>query len=298
MAFRLRKLGGIDTGFPASDAQTDFSRARREQALARLTSRLRREPSDFDVILPFEEVVAALGWVGQRSLGLQSIPLDSIVGTVDRSKEFDREFRPTSGRVRGRWQRIAEAQRRGRDMPPISVYRVGDLHFVQRRPPPRVGRAGSGPHAHRRIRDRGRDPGPDRLAAAARGPAAEGTRAPVQRAGAAERRGARARAALGPVGLRLPGGGRRGLGHARDSGPRRVHDARGGRRGLVPRGLPAGRQARCARPAARRPERDRRLHARGVRPLPADAHARVEREDPHRAAAEAATSATRRGSGS
>ncbi len=131
MAFRLRKLGGTDTGFPASDAQTDFSRARREQALARLTSRLRREPSDFDLILPFEEVVAALGWVGQRSQGLKSIPLESIVGTVDRSKEFDRAFRPTSGRVRGRWQRIAEAQRRGRDMPPISVYQVGDLHFVR-----------------------------------------------------------------------------------------------------------------------------------------------------------------------
>jgi hypothetical protein len=121
----------MDTGFPASDAQTDFSRARREHALARLTARLRGEPSDFDVILPFEEVVAELGWVGQRSLGLQFIPLDSIVGTVDRSKEFDREFRPTSGSVRGRWQRIAEAQRRGRDMPPISVYRVGDLHFVK-----------------------------------------------------------------------------------------------------------------------------------------------------------------------
>ena len=131
MSPRLRRLGGMDTGFPASDAQTDFSRARRERALARLTARLRGEPSDFHVILPFEEVIAELGWKSQRSIGLQSIPLDSIVGTVDRSKEFDREFRPTSGTVRGRWQRIAEAQRRGRDMPPISVYRVGDLHFVK-----------------------------------------------------------------------------------------------------------------------------------------------------------------------
>jgi hypothetical protein len=131
MSPRLRKLGGLDTGFPASDAQTDFSRARRERALARLTARLRRESSDFDVILPFEEVLAALGRAGQRSVGLQSIPLDSIVGTVDRRKEFDRRFRPTSGRVRGRWERIAEVQRRGGDMPPISAYRIGDLHFVK-----------------------------------------------------------------------------------------------------------------------------------------------------------------------
>ena len=99
--------------------------------LARLVTRLRREPDDVDVILPFEEVVEALGNRGERSLGLQSIVLDSIVGTVDRSRDFDRRFRPTSQRVRGRWQRIAEAQRRGQAMPPISVYRIGDIHFVR-----------------------------------------------------------------------------------------------------------------------------------------------------------------------
>lgn len=121
----------MDTGFPTQDAQTDFSRARRRQLLARLAMRLRREPDDVNLILPFEEVVEALGPRGERTLGLQTIPLDSIVGTVDRSREFDRSFRPTSQRVRGRWERIAEAQRRGAAMPPISVYRVGDLHFVK-----------------------------------------------------------------------------------------------------------------------------------------------------------------------
>src|SRR5438045_8864587 len=68
---------------------------------------------------------------GERYLALRPIPLDSIVGTVDRAREFDRRFRPTSARVRGRWQRIAEAQRRGQAMPPISVYRIGDMHFVR-----------------------------------------------------------------------------------------------------------------------------------------------------------------------
>ena len=120
-----------DTGFPQSDAQFDFSRARRRRALAGLAGRLRGEPGDVGVILPFEEVIEALGRRGERSLGLQSIELDSIVGTVDRSREFDRDFRPTSGRVRQRWERIAVAQRRGESMPPISVYRVGDLHFVK-----------------------------------------------------------------------------------------------------------------------------------------------------------------------
>lgn len=120
-----------DTGFPAADAQFDFSRVRRRRLLGALTGRLRREPSDVNVILPFEEVVEALGRVSERPLGLQSIDLDSIVGTVDRGKEFDRRFRPTSGRVRTRWERIAQAQRRGESMPPIRVYRIGDVHFVE-----------------------------------------------------------------------------------------------------------------------------------------------------------------------
>jgi hypothetical protein len=119
------------TGFPSADAQDDFSRARRSQLLAELGRRLRREPDDVALILPFDEVVEALGRVGEVELGLETIPLDSIVGTVDRTRDFDRGFRPTTTRVRGRWQRIAAAQRRGEAFPPISVYRVGDLHFVR-----------------------------------------------------------------------------------------------------------------------------------------------------------------------
>jgi hypothetical protein len=120
-----------DTGFPSADAQFDYSRARRRQVLARLASRLRGQPSDIHVILPFDEVVDALGRRGEKSLGLQSISLDSIVGTVGRSRDFDRSFRPVTNRSRTRWERIANAQRRGRDMPPISVYRIGELHFVR-----------------------------------------------------------------------------------------------------------------------------------------------------------------------
>jgi hypothetical protein len=120
-----------DTGLPSADAQFDFSRARRRRALARVSARLRREPDDVNHILPFEEVARALGRIGERRLGQQLISLDSIVGTVDRSREFDRAFRPTSPRVRERWQRINTAQRKGEAMPPIDVYRIGELHFVK-----------------------------------------------------------------------------------------------------------------------------------------------------------------------
>jgi hypothetical protein len=119
-----------DTGFPQADVENDFQRARRRQVLARLSQRLRREPDDVNLILPFDEVVAALGMTGERKLGLQVIKLDTVVGTVDSTRDFDRRFRPTSSRVRERWERLALAQRRGESIPPIDVYRVGELHFV------------------------------------------------------------------------------------------------------------------------------------------------------------------------
>jgi hypothetical protein len=119
------------TGLPRDSARADFARERRRRTLASVASRLRLEPDDVSVMLPFEEVLAALGRAGQRDLGIQLIPLDSIVGTVDRRRgEFDRDFRPSPG-VRGRWERVAEARRRGHELPPIDVYRLGELHFVQ-----------------------------------------------------------------------------------------------------------------------------------------------------------------------
>jgi hypothetical protein len=96
-----------------------------------LAARLRGEPSDVNMILPFEEVVDALGRLGERRLGLRTIPLDAIVGTVDRSRDFDRSFRPTTGRTRQRWERIAGAHRRGEEFPPIDVYQLGDVYFVR-----------------------------------------------------------------------------------------------------------------------------------------------------------------------
>jgi hypothetical protein len=121
----------VSTGFPGADAQSDFSRARRARLLADLGRRLRREPDDVGLMLPFEEVVEALGRTGQADLGLQVVTLDSVVGTVDRTADFDRGFRPTSARLRSRWERIAAAQRRGEALPPVSLYKVGDLYFVR-----------------------------------------------------------------------------------------------------------------------------------------------------------------------
>jgi hypothetical protein len=120
----------LDTGFPRADAENDFLRARRRQFLATLAHRLRGRRGDGNRLLVLDDVVAPLGWHGQRQLGLQTIGLDTIIGTAGPRRDFDRRFRPTSARVRDRWEHLALAQRRGAAIPPIEVYRVGCAHFV------------------------------------------------------------------------------------------------------------------------------------------------------------------------
>lgn len=120
-----------DTGSPRADAESDFLRARRHQVLSSLAAWVRHDSHDVVQTLSFDEVVDALGRRGERRLGTKVIPLDAIVGSVDKVRDFDRRFRPTSGRSRERWERIALNNRIGNALPPIDVYKLGDYYFVQ-----------------------------------------------------------------------------------------------------------------------------------------------------------------------
>jgi len=120
----------LDTGFPRADVENDFLRARRRQFLTALAHHLRRGRDNGNRLVRLDDVVGAMCWRGQRQLGLQTVQVDTIVGTAGSRRDFDRRFRPTSARVRSRWERLALAIRRGEAIPPIEVYRVGHRHFV------------------------------------------------------------------------------------------------------------------------------------------------------------------------
>ena len=83
-----------DTGSPRADAEHDFLRARRRQVLAALAARLLGKDADDRKALSFQAVVDALGVVSESSTGgVQVIPIDGIVGSVDRVRDFDPKFR-------------------------------------------------------------------------------------------------------------------------------------------------------------------------------------------------------------
>jgi ParB-like chromosome segregation protein Spo0J len=120
----------METGNLMIDAQTAFSREQRRRRRARALGWLTRRRNA--CLASLEQVLGADAPATRRAAGLHAIPLDSITGTAERAKArtFDRRFRPASP-SRTRWERLWMAGRRGESVPPISVYRLGDRHFVR-----------------------------------------------------------------------------------------------------------------------------------------------------------------------
>jgi hypothetical protein len=114
------------TGMPLIDAHEDFARARRAHLAARAAQWFQRgaRPPRAPRIPP---EASAVPWGRPH---LRVIPLDDIVGTVEPTISFDAAFRPATNVLRERWARIALAYRRGIPLPPISVVRHEDGHYV------------------------------------------------------------------------------------------------------------------------------------------------------------------------
>lgn len=114
--------------------QSNRTRARHEVERARLLGDvrdllaiLRREPNE---LLPFEWV-RHLGPEGEHTLGVRAIPVEQIAGSVDRYREFDRHYLPRERHLDERWIGVRSAQLQGKELPPIQVYKVGELYFVK-----------------------------------------------------------------------------------------------------------------------------------------------------------------------
>ena len=115
---------------PHEQSDRDFSRARRRAFLRRISAYLRRDPGS-NQLLSFDEVKGALGAISQVYLGLREVPVSKIVGSVGRHRDFDRAFLPSKPDLGTRWRRIDEIMHRAEELPPVSLYKIGDAYFVQ-----------------------------------------------------------------------------------------------------------------------------------------------------------------------
>ncbi|RLC61960.1 MAG: hypothetical protein DRI80_07520 [Chloroflexota bacterium] len=110
------------------ETQQEWEQARRAAFVQDILAAFTRRPAD---LLPFEEVRQRLHLRNVRYLGLQDVPLDHIVGSVGRYRDFTRAFFPRQDDLRGRWQRIAWLVTSGGGFPPVELYKVGQVYFVR-----------------------------------------------------------------------------------------------------------------------------------------------------------------------
>ncbi|MGQ9684223.1 MAG: DUF4032 domain-containing protein [Anaerolineae bacterium] len=89
---------------------------------------LRKHRND---LLSFEEARRALRANQQLPPTTETIPVDKIVGSVGRYKDFTRAFLPRKGASAERWRRLDRALERMETIPPIEVYQLGDVYFVR-----------------------------------------------------------------------------------------------------------------------------------------------------------------------
>lgn len=109
-------------------ARADYERARRRAFWRRIVSWFTRTDN---ALLAFEDVRWGLRAQAQHEGGLRAVPIEKIVGSVDRYRDFDRAFLPRQVRTRSRWESVAQAQHEGVTLPPIELYEIGETYFVK-----------------------------------------------------------------------------------------------------------------------------------------------------------------------
>jgi hypothetical protein len=112
----------------AHQASADFDRAHRKAFINDLVAGLSRRPN---WLLAFEEVQRALPIKGQHYKGVHTVPVASILGSVDRYHDFDRAFLPTQTATRSRWESVDRATLGDIILPPVQLYKVGEVYFVK-----------------------------------------------------------------------------------------------------------------------------------------------------------------------
>jgi nucleotide-binding universal stress UspA family protein len=111
-----------------STAIEDFRKARRQAAMKDILSRFTGENVN---LLSYEDVRKSLKASGSSERGLDDIPIDAIVGSVNRYDDFTRDFLPRGAIEPERWARVEVATTGMAGLDPIDVYKIGEAYFVK-----------------------------------------------------------------------------------------------------------------------------------------------------------------------
>ena len=110
-------------------ALEDFRKARSKAELQQLWALVTGRTVG---LLPYDEITKRLHATGFSSKGLMEIPVEAIVGSVNRYQDFNHNFLPLHDADRQRWATVKAMMTSpgSAGLPPIRAYKLGDAYFV------------------------------------------------------------------------------------------------------------------------------------------------------------------------
>src|SRR5215216_2094953 len=111
----------------SEQARSDFQRARFKAFMNRVWGAVSGQPS---MLLSYDEIKEKLHIGGPIYRGVQTVRVDQIAGSLNRYHEFDRVFLPASDKLAARWQSVNRAFYEEISLPPVVLYKVGEVYFV------------------------------------------------------------------------------------------------------------------------------------------------------------------------
>jgi hypothetical protein len=81
-------------------------------------------------LLSYDDVKEKLHIGGPIYRGVKTIRVDQIAGSLNRYHEFDRAFLPKEDQLASRWQKVDRAFYEDIHLPPVVLYKVGEVYFV------------------------------------------------------------------------------------------------------------------------------------------------------------------------
>jgi hypothetical protein len=111
----------------ASRVKADFARARFKAFLNRMRGLMGGVPR---TLLSYDEVKEKLRIGGPIYRGVKTVEVEKIAGSLNRYHQFDRAFLPLEDQIGNRWQNVDRAFYQEISLPPVVLYKVGEVYFV------------------------------------------------------------------------------------------------------------------------------------------------------------------------
>jgi hypothetical protein len=111
----------------SEQAKVDFQKARFKAFINRAWGTLSGQRT---TLLSYDEIKEKLHIGGPIYRGIKTVRVDQIAGSLNRYHEFDRVFLPASDTLAQRWQSVNRAFYQDISLPPVVLYKVGQVYFV------------------------------------------------------------------------------------------------------------------------------------------------------------------------